>query len=124
MIALTFAGIEKATIIQDNPHQNLINHNGMKTLDRITKHPSLTNFLLHAKEFAKDSKLMTSQHSRIINAFLKENVIGAAVNMIGDAVHIALFDEQIPKMIKLAQKFAKPHQILISPLSFSPSHLI
>ena len=56
--------------------------------------------------------------------FLEENVIGAAVNMIGDAIHAVFYEDQIPKMIKLAQKLADPHQILVSPLSYSPAHLI
>ncbi len=81
---------------------------GKKTLDLILEDPSLENFLLRSREFAEKTGFATNQTRELIRLADRLDAVGAAQNMVGEAVHavtrrgnskplVEAFKEALPK---------------------------
>jgi len=85
--------IPKKPVFTSPEKKEEINRQGKKTLKAILAKPSLENFLAQCKLFSEMSGYATDSVRRLIEAAEQAGAVGAAQNMIGEAVH-AVVDEQ------------------------------
>ena len=81
------SNISNKTILSDPEKRQLINCYGKKTLEAILAEPSLENFLEWCWEFSEKAGFATQNIRQLVKLAKKAGAVGAAQNMIGEAVH-------------------------------------
>jgi len=74
------------------------------TIEAIRKTPTLSAFLAYSREFGKRAGFETPEIGRLISTMMKAGAIGAAQNMIGEAVHGAALNSKTPKIVREVRK--------------------
>ena len=112
------------TILSSSEKKRQINSYGKKALDAVLIEPSLENFMDYCWEFAQNAGFATDSIRQLVAAAKKAGAIGAAQNMIGEAVH-AVVHEENAKSVEEAFKQALPsQQVLVSKIDFQGARLI
>jgi len=89
-----------------------VNKWGRKTVDEILSEPSLENFLRASKDFAVKTGLATEQVKRLMASAEKAGAIGAAQNMVGEAVHALTIQENLEKVTQVFKKVLPNERVL------------
>jgi len=89
-----------------------VNQWGRKTVDAILAEPSLENFLRASKEFAVKTGLATERVMRLIASAESAGAIGAAQNMVGEAVHALTTSENVEKVTQVFKKMLPNERVL------------
>jgi pantoate kinase len=101
-----------------------INVIGKRTLKAILAQPSLENFLAQCWSFTQNAGFATPTIARLVKAAVEAGAVGAAQNMIGEAVH-AVVDEQNASAVEEAFKQILPtEQVFTSRIDFQGARLI
>ena len=82
-------------IITDPEKKRVINHYGKKTLAAILDEPTLQNFLDCCWDFSEKTGLATDSTRQLVKLAKKAGAVGAAQNMIGEAVHALVLKENV-----------------------------
>jgi pantoate kinase len=99
--------------ILSSPEKRLqVNKYGRKTLEDILSEPSLENFLACCLDFAEKTCFLTERLRDLVRLAEKAGAIGAAQNMVGEAVHALTTTEDAEKVVQ-AFKQVLPHQKII-----------
>jgi len=69
------------------------------TLAAISKNPTLSVFLAESRKFGKQAGFETPRITRLISNLMSAGAIGAAQNMIGEAVHAVVEDQNTRKVL-------------------------
>jgi pantoate kinase len=101
-----------------------VNRWGRKTLELILEEPSAENFLACCLEFAEKTGFMTERVKQMVQLAMKTGAIGAAQNMIGEAVHALVLDENAEKVAEAFKQMLPKEKILISKIDFQGARLI
>jgi pantoate kinase len=64
-----------------------VNKSGRETVDKVLADPSLENFMRASREFGKRAGFATPMTEKLLELAEKAGAIGAAQNMVGEAVH-------------------------------------
>jgi pantoate kinase len=89
-----------------------VNEWGRKTVDAILAEPSLENFLIASKQFAVKTGLATERVKKLMALAEKAGAIGAAQNMIGEAVHALTTPENAEKVTQVFKKVLPNKRVL------------
>jgi pantoate kinase len=89
-----------------------VNEWGRKTVDKILAEPSLENFLRASKEFAIKTGLATERVKRLMALAEKAGALGAAQNMVGEAVHALTTPENVEKVTQVFKKVLPKERVL------------
>ena len=107
------------------PHQReIINRCGQKTLKRILKDPSLKNFMVACKKFAEETGFATYQVKKLIKISENAGAIGAAQNMLGEAVHALATVDNVTAVYETFRKHLPEDKIIISKIEYQGAHII
>ena len=71
----------------------MINSYGKKTLESILADPTLENFLEYCWDFSEKAGFATHKTRQLVKLAKKAGAVGAAQNMIGEAVHALVLKE-------------------------------
>ena len=104
--------------------QATINRIGGETLTRILSEPSLENFMRSCREFAIKTGLATDRVIELMTTAEKAGAIGAAQNMLGEAVHVLVQRDKAKNVIKVFEKFLAQDQIVVAEISLESAHLV
>jgi len=111
------AGVFKAwptkEVLASSEKRKRVNEWGRKTVDKILAEPSLENFLRASKEFAVKTGLVTERVKRLMALVEKAGAIGAAQNMVGEAVHALTTAENVEE-VKQVFKRVLPNEKVLS----------
>jgi pantoate kinase len=111
-------------ILSSPEKKRQINHYGRETLDAIYAEPTLKNFLDCCWGFAEKACLSTENTRRLVKSAKKAGAVGAAQNMIGEAVH-ALVNKENADRVAEAFKLVLPHEnVLVSNIDFQGARLV
>jgi pantoate kinase len=124
LVSGVFKPIKTKNILISKAKLEEINKAGEKALENILADPCLENFFESAKKFAIESKLTTKRVLKLINEAEDSGAIGAAQNMIGEAVHAVMDEEALAKVLAAFKKFMPYNQIIVTELSLDPVKLI
>lgn len=101
-----------------------INTYGKKTLDAILAEPSLENFMECCWEFAQKAGFATDNIRQLVMTAKKAGAVGAAQNMIGEAVHALVLEENAKSVAEAFKQTLPPHQVIVSKIDFQGARLL
>ena len=70
------------------------------TFEAISENPRLSVFLAESRKFGKRAGFETPRITRLISTLMSAGAIGAAQNMVGEAVHAVVQDSKITKILE------------------------
>lgn len=100
-------------VLASTEKRKRVNEWGRKTVDAVLAAPSLENFLRASKEFAVKTGLATERVKRLIVSAEDAGAIGAAQNMVGEAVHALTMPENLESVLQVFKK-ALPHERVLA----------
>ena len=112
------------TILSSPEKKKEINSYGKKALDAILAKPNLENFMECCWEFAQKAGFATDNIRQLVAAAKKAGAVGAAQNMIGEAVHALVLEENANSVAEAFKQTLPPQQVLVSKIDFQGARLI
>ena len=112
------------TILSSPEKKKQINSCGKKTLEAILAQPSLENFMERCWEFSQKAGFATEYVRQLVAAAKKAGAIGAAQNMIGEAVHALVREENADSVAEAFKQTLPPQQVLVSKIDFQGARLL
>ena len=101
-----------------------VNRWGRKTLESILEEPSQENFLSCCLEFAEKTGFMTERVKQMAKLAMQAGAIGAAQNMVGEAAHALVLDENAGKVAEAFKQMLPKEKILKANIDFQGARLI
>jgi pantoate kinase len=114
IIAGTFRPYPTKEMLASQEKREIINEWGRKTLRKILEEPSLENFMGACKEFAVGTGFATKRVQKLMELSEKAGAIGAAQNMLGEAVHALVTVDKMESVHKAFKKLLPEEKIIIS----------
>jgi pantoate kinase len=112
------------TSILSSPQNRLeINRYGKKTLKAILKEPSVENFLACCWQFAQKTGFATEKIKELVHIAKDNGAVGAAQNMVGEAVHAVVREEKVVKVQEAFKQVLHQQSILVSKLDSQGARL-
>jgi len=102
----------------------IINEMGQKTLKRILSEPSLENFLHSCREFAEKTGLATERVKKLMTVAENAGAVGAAQNMLGEAVHAVVERDKVKSVTKAFERVLPPDKIVVAEVSLEGARLV
>lgn len=102
----------------------IINEIGQKTMKSILAEPSLENFMHSCKEFALKTGLATKRVKKLMTAAEKAGAIGAAQNMLGEAVHALVMRDKVKSVVEAFERVLPPDKIVVAEVSLQGAQLV
>ncbi len=116
--------IPKKSILSSPEKKQEINHYGKLTLEAILAEPSLANFLECCWEFAQKAGFANEHIRQLVKDAKKAGAVGAAQNMIGEAVHAVCHQENADSVAEAFKQTLPKQQVLVSRIDFQGARLI
>ena len=104
--------------------REIVNKAGKRTLERILAEPSLENFLSSCRQFAETTGLATRRVIKLVDAAEKAGAVGAAQNMLGEAVHALVKRDKVNSVLAAFEKLLPRDKIVVSEVSQGGAQLI
>jgi pantoate kinase len=101
-----------------------VNNWGRKTVETILAEPSLENFMSASKEFAVETGLATECVKELIVSAEKAGAVGAAQNMVGEAVHALTTSENLERVLQVFKKALPKEKVLSSKVDLQGVRLL
>jgi len=101
-----------------------INRYGKQTLDQILKEPSLENFLSSCWMFAQKAGFASDGVRELVRVALKAGAVGAAQNMLGEAVHAVVLEENAVSVAEAFKQVLPEKQVLMCKVDFQGARLV
>ncbi len=114
IVAGTYRPFPTKEMLSSQEKRGLINEWGRRTLDKILADPSLENFMRACKEFAMGIGLVTSRVRKLIELAEKAGAVGAAQNMVGEAVHALATVDRVEGVVQAFKKVMSTEKIIIA----------
>jgi pantoate kinase len=118
------SNIPKKSILSSPEKKREINNYGKKTLEAILNEPSLENFLDCCWEFSQKAGFSTQNIHQLVSAAKKAGAVGAAQNMIGEAVHAVVYEENADSVAEAFKQTLPQQQVIVSKIDFQGARLI
>ena len=111
-------------ILTDPKKRQVINFYGKKTLKAILAEPSLENFLECCWAFSEKAGFTTENVRRLVKLAKKAGAVGAAQNMLGEAVHAVVTQENVQAVAEAFKEVLPTENVIISKIDFQGARLI
>jgi pantoate kinase len=116
--------ISKKSVLSSPQKKREINSFGKKTLEAILAEPTLENFLDCCWEFSQKAGFATEKICQLVAFAKKAGAVGAAQNMIGEAVHAVVHEEYVNSVAEAFKQTLPPQQVIISKIDFQGARLV
>jgi pantoate kinase len=116
--------IPTKSILNSEKKRQAINQWGKKTLKQILLEPSVENFLNCSLKFAEKTGFMTQKTRKLVEIAKKEGAIGAAQNMVGEAVHALTLQKNAKHIATAFERVLPKEKIIISKIDFQGARLL
>ena len=124
MVAGVFKPRLTREFLESVPKRELINKWGQKTIDTILAEPSLQKFLQASKEFAIKTGLATKRVRKLMERAERAGAIGAAQNMVGEAVHALVKADKVESVVKAFEEFLPHEKVLVAKIDLQGARLV
>lgn len=124
IVAGVFGPIPTKEVLSSQEKRLAVNKWGRKTLEKILSEPSLENFLSCCREFAEKTGFMTGRVQKLVSLAEKAGAIGAAQNMVGEAVHVLVTSENVESVVQAFKRALPDEKILVSQVDVQGARLI
>lgn len=116
--------IPKKSILTSPQKKQEINRYGKATLEAILAEPSLENFLDECWQFAEKAGFATENVRHLVKVAKNAGAVGAAQNMIGEAVHAVVHEENACAVAEAFKQTLPKEQVFVSKIDFLGPRLI
>jgi pantoate kinase len=120
----TFGPTATKQILSSPERRREVNRWGEKTLDKILAEPSLENFLSCCWEFAEKTGFVTECVRGLVEVAKRAGAVGAAQNMVGEAVHAVTLKGNAGKLVEAFKKVLPKEKILEADIDFQGARLM
>jgi pantoate kinase len=124
IITGTFGPTAIKQILASPERRREVNRWGKKTLDKILAEPSLENFLSCCWEFAEKTGFVTERVKRLVEVAKQAGAVGAAQNMVGEAVHAVTLKKNAGNVVEAFKKVLPKEKILEANIDFQGARLM
>jgi pantoate kinase len=101
-----------------------VNRWGRKTLEAILAEPSAENFMACCIDFAEKAGFMTPRVRQLVKLAEKAGAVGAAQNMVGEAVHALALEENAVNIAEAFKQVLPNEKILTAKIDFQGARLV
>jgi pantoate kinase len=112
------------TVLSSPERKVQINRYSKKTLKQILAEPSLENFLASCWNFAQKAGFATENVRQLVELAKKAGAVGATQNMIGEAVHAAVLEENALSVIEAFKQVLPNEKIITTKIDFQGARLV
>lgn len=121
----TFEPIPTRNFLLSSPERReKVSHCGRNTLKAILKEPSVKNFLVQCQKFSEETGLITPRARKLVKIAEKSGAIGAAQNMIGEAVHALTRSENAGKLAEAFKQVLPRDKVICARIDFQGARLL
>ncbi len=124
VVAGTFESVLTKHVLVSDDKKSEINRCGSKTVQAILKEPSLENFLTQCLVFAEETGFMTTRTRKLAKLAVDAGAIGAAQNMVGEAVHAVASERKADDVVAAFKQILPREKILVSDIDFQGARLV
>jgi pantoate kinase len=124
IVAGVFETISTRQVLSSTNKRLEVNRYGRKTLEAILDDPSVENFLACCLMFAEKTGFMTPSLRQLVKLAEKAGAVGSAQNMIGQAVHSLVPEENANQVAEAFMQALPPEKVIISKIDFQGARLV
>jgi len=124
IVAGVFGSIPTKEVLASPEKRLAVNKWGKKTLEKILSEPSLENFLACCCDFAEKTGFMTERVRTLIRLAEGAGAIGAAQNMVGEAVHALTTLENAENVVQAFKRVLPQEKILVAHVDIQGARII
>jgi len=112
------------TVLSSPERKAQINRYGKKALQQILAEPTLENFLASCWDFAQKAGFATDNVRKLVRLAEKAGAVGATQNMIGEAVHAVVLEENAGSVAEAFKQLLPNEKILTAKIDFQGARLV
>jgi len=124
IVAGVFEPIPTKQVLSSPEKRETVNRWGRETLKAILDEPSVENFLMCCLEFAEKAGFMTERVRQLVRLAEKAGAIGAAQNMVGEAVHALAREENVENIAEAFKQLLPNEKILVAKIDLQGARLV
>jgi pantoate kinase len=111
-------------VLSSSEKRHQVNKHGRKTLEDILSEPSLENFLACCLSFAEKTGFLTPRLRGLVELTEKAGAIGAAQNMVGEAIHAVTTTENVENVVHAFKQALPKEKIIVARADIQGARLI
>lgn len=115
--------VSKEPILSSLEKKTQINKYGKQTMKAILANPTLKNFLDSCWVFSQNVGFATEITCKLVESAKEAGAVGAAQNMIGEAVHALVLEENAPAVAEAFKRVLPSQQVIVSRIDFQGARL-
>ncbi len=93
-------------------------------MDEILVDPSLEKFMRASKKFAMETGFVSGQVRRLIQAAEEAGAVGAAQNMVGEAVHALVTIDKTESVVQAFKRLLPGETVLVAKIDHQGAQLL
>jgi pantoate kinase len=124
VVAGFFESHKPKSVLGDPERKKIINRFGKETLEAILGNPTLSNFLDRCWKFSENAGFATPNVRRLIKLAKKAGAVGASQNMLGEAVHALVLEENAQAVAEAFKEVLPSEKVILSKIDFQGARLI
>jgi pantoate kinase len=124
VVAGVFRSNTPKTVLNDPEKKQIINRYGKKTLEAILAEPTLRNFLDRCWAFSENAGFATPNVRQLVQLAKKAGAVGAAQNMLGEAVHALVLEENADRVAEAFKQVLPSEKVITSKIDLQGARLI
>jgi pantoate kinase len=124
VVAGVFGPTPTKQVLSSAEKRREVNRYGRKTLEAILNEPTLENFLACCWSFAEKTGFATERVRQLVRLAEKADAVGAAQNMVGEAVHAVTHEENAERVAEAFKQLLPEKNILVSKIDLQGARLV
>jgi pantoate kinase len=124
LVVGTFKPYPTKELLSSDEKRAIINEWGRKTLKKILADASLENFMKCSKQYAIGTGFATSRVKKLMDLSEKAGAVGAAQNMVGEAVHALVTVDHVDAVYEAFRTVLPEEKIITAKIDFQGARLI
>jgi pantoate kinase len=124
IVAGVFGSTPTKQVLASAEKRREVNRYGRRTLEAILAEPSVENFMACCRDFAEKAGFMTARVRHLVKLAEKAGAVGAAQNMVGEAVHALAFEENAGNIAEAFKQVLPNEKILVAKIDFQGARLV
>jgi pantoate kinase len=124
IVAAIYGPIPTKTVLSSPQKRLAVNKWGGIALENILADPSLENFLACCLDFAEKTGFMTNRLRKLVRLAKEADAIGAAQNMVGEAVHALTTLENADNVVQAFKQVLPEEKVLVAKIDVQGARLV
>ena len=124
IVAGVFGATPTKQVLSSAEKRREVNRYGRRTLEAILAEPSVENFMACCLDFAQKAGFMTGRVRRLAELAEKAGAVGVTQNMVGEAVHALVVEENARELTEAFKLMLPNEKIIVAKIDFQGARLV